>query len=1007
MSGGTARIHSSGTHTTIDQTSQRVAIDWNSFNLNPGDTVQFVQPSAFAIALNRIHDSGASAIDGQLLANGQIWLLNPNGILFGKNSKVTVGSLLASTSDISNARFMAGDYRFTAAGSPSASVVNDGSITVADAGLVTLVAPNVVNNGSIQARFGKVSLASGDTFTVDPYGDGLINLAVSEQVARQLVENNGTIAAEGGQVTLRAAAASGIVTSLINNTGLIEADTAGNQSGQITLLADSSTGYKSVTSSTLSDVRNSGTLKASGYVSGQKGGLIEMLGGDVTLSKGGRLDASGDAGGGTIRIGGDFHGKGPTPTASIVTVEAGAVVSASAVTTGNGGKVSVWSDSQTAFGGLIEAKGGSGAGNGGMVETSGKQLAMSGTVDASAHHGRAGTWLLDPATMNVVTGGGSSLTGSTIDPTNLVAALNGTNVTLQADNSITVTSAINASGNASGGNLTLNAPTDYLNAAITLKSGSTLSGVASTVNVGANGMVQNGVDAAAAGGAVNLAAATYGLNSQITIAKSLTLNGDAANGSILNGQHTSRVMEIDGTSSGITVNLNNLTMANGNGTGTHTSGWGGALYVYTEGKRATVSLSDSLITGNSSTLFGGGIFNDAAYGGNATMTITRSTIANNSTVYGGGGISNDAAVGGTAPLSIDSSTISGNAATNGGYAVGGGVFNFAGGVVSITNSTLAGNSALNGGAIYNQGTSGGSTSVTINSSTVSNNMAASAGGGIYNDGSGGAATLGVGNTILGGNQAASAESDYHSNAGSLISNGFNLYGRSGLTGGFVGNGTTDRLLGTDISAVLRSLGNYGGPTATMALLLGSVAIDAGNSSLTGTADGRGILRGTNAAGTGLAPDIGAYEMATIAVRANDATGIFGQPVPQFTYTVNSGPIGALSGSLALVVAHTEVGNYLGDIGQGTLGVSDSRYSLNFIPGQFTIDPAASNISLNLLPTTVRQTTVAPRLFSASAASEPLPRAPIFIEAGMAEALGYNGSDTKGWYQGVVPDGSAF
>ncbi len=177
-------------------------LDWSSFNIGSGEQVNFNQPSASSIALNRIHDTQASTINGQLNANGQVWLLNPNGVLFGSGAQVNVGSLLATTSNISNSDFMAGNYKFTPGGNPTASVSNAGTITAADSGLVALVAPQVQNSGVINARLGKVALASGDSFTLDLYGDGLIDLGISDNAARQLVQNNGTIQADGGQVRL-------------------------------------------------------------------------------------------------------------------------------------------------------------------------------------------------------------------------------------------------------------------------------------------------------------------------------------------------------------------------------------------------------------------------------------------------------------------------------------------------------------------------------------------------------------------------------------------------------------------------------------------------------------------------------------------------------------------------------------------------------------------------------------------------------------------------------------
>ena len=155
MNGGQATISTSAGQTTIQQSSSRAVIDWNTFNTSTSETVEFLQPSASAIALNRVHDSGASTFDGHLLANGNVWIINPNGVLFGKNAQVNVGGLLATTSNIANNDFMAGNYNFSSPGNPNASVSNAGNVTVAQGGLAAFVAPTVVNDGVINAKLGK------------------------------------------------------------------------------------------------------------------------------------------------------------------------------------------------------------------------------------------------------------------------------------------------------------------------------------------------------------------------------------------------------------------------------------------------------------------------------------------------------------------------------------------------------------------------------------------------------------------------------------------------------------------------------------------------------------------------------------------------------------------------------------------------------------------------------------------------------------------------------------
>src|SRR5437870_7290742 len=174
--GGQATLATTAPGTvTIQQTSPRAAINWQSFNIGAGETTQFQQPSSSAIALNRVQASDPSVIAGRLTANGQLVLVNPNGVYFTKGAQVNVGGLIATPSDISNANFMAGRMKFDIPSpNPNARIVNDGQITVAEKGLAALVGPGVANNGVISARLGQVVLGGAATWAVDFYGDGLI-----------------------------------------------------------------------------------------------------------------------------------------------------------------------------------------------------------------------------------------------------------------------------------------------------------------------------------------------------------------------------------------------------------------------------------------------------------------------------------------------------------------------------------------------------------------------------------------------------------------------------------------------------------------------------------------------------------------------------------------------------------------------------------------------------------------------------------------------------------------
>ncbi len=128
--GGSASISSAGNEVTINQTSDKAIINWQSFSIDSHETTRFVQPSSSSIALNRITGQDPSRIFGALVANGNIFLVNPNGIIFGTNARIDVNGLVATTHDITNENFMAGNYKFDIPGRADASIINQGSITM-------------------------------------------------------------------------------------------------------------------------------------------------------------------------------------------------------------------------------------------------------------------------------------------------------------------------------------------------------------------------------------------------------------------------------------------------------------------------------------------------------------------------------------------------------------------------------------------------------------------------------------------------------------------------------------------------------------------------------------------------------------------------------------------------------------------------------------------------------------------------------------------------------------
>jgi filamentous hemagglutinin family protein len=273
VTGGQATIVTTGTTTTITQTTSNVIINWQGFSIGTGETVQFVQPDTGSVALNRVVGADPSVILGNLNANGTVFLLNPNGVLFGNGSSVSVGGLVASTMRITDADFMSRRYAFTDAG--AGSVVNQGTLRANNGGYVALMGRSVSNQGVISARLGSVVLAAGEGVTLDVAGDGLLNVSVSKGAVNALVSNGGLIQADGGRVLLTAQAAGDLLDTVVNNTGVIQARTLENRNGSILLLGDMKTGTVNV----------SGTLDASAPDGGD-GGLIETSAARVDIADG-------------------------------------------------------------------------------------------------------------------------------------------------------------------------------------------------------------------------------------------------------------------------------------------------------------------------------------------------------------------------------------------------------------------------------------------------------------------------------------------------------------------------------------------------------------------------------------------------------------------------------------------------------------------------------------------------------------------------------------------------
>jgi filamentous hemagglutinin family protein len=391
ITNGTGQIHApQGTHLQIDQYTQKMIAQFGSFSIGANASVNLSQPGASSIALFRDVGGDPSRIFGNLTANGQLFISNQNGVLFGASARVDVGALFATSLSITDHDFMAGRYQWHNEGN-AGSVVNQGQIVTAN-GYTALVGPQVRNDGIIVARAGSVALAAGDRVSLDMIGDGLISLSVDQSAYHASVVNTGSITADGGTVLLTARSANALLDTVINNSGTIRANSLVERNGQI-VLDGGNAGVVSVT----------GTLEAKGIEAGTQGGTIHALGANVGIFGNAVLDASGYAGGGEIRIGGGWQGGEGLSEAQNTFLGRDATLRADALRNGDGGSIVMWAQGSTRAHGMISVQGGAEGGDGGRVETSGLNgLEVTRAPNLSAPKGKGGLWLLDPHNLTVV-----------------------------------------------------------------------------------------------------------------------------------------------------------------------------------------------------------------------------------------------------------------------------------------------------------------------------------------------------------------------------------------------------------------------------------------------------------------------------------------------------------------------------------------------------------------------------------------------------------------------------
>lgn len=515
---GQASFQQQGNVFTVTNTPNTI-INWQSFSINQNEITRFLQQGADSKVLNRITGQDPSRILGTLQSNGQVYLINPNGILFGKESRVDVQGLAASSLGLSNADFLAGRNSFAAQG-VAGKVENQGSINTARGGQVFLVAPNVENSGIIKAPGGAVMLAAGHSVQLVDASNPSLQVVVSAPADSAL--NLGEVVAQGGRI--------GIFGALVNQRGLASADSAVlGENGKVLL-------------------RSSGrTMVEGGSRTSARGGEVAILGPQVGVTGNAVVDAGAPAGsagnGGTVLVGGDYRGaNAAVPNSQQVFVGKDAVLSADAGTSGKGGKVIVWADDVARVHGAISARGGAGGGDGGFVETSAYQLETAGLrVDAGAAKGKRGEWLLDPYDIVIKAVPGvpallgdvaTFVSGSPTGVTELATALLSgatADVTLQAKHDITFSDSFTISSPSvgliaqAGNNINLDAHITTNGGNVSLSANDSASGAASgngSINI--SGGISSGVGSIhlnGAGIALTGGATLYGQEVRLTADK--------------------------------------------------------------------------------------------------------------------------------------------------------------------------------------------------------------------------------------------------------------------------------------------------------------------------------------------------------------------------------------------------------------------------------------------------------------------------------------------------------
>jgi len=454
----------------VNQTSNQGIVNWDTFNVGSSASVHFNQPTSRSSILNNVL-SGQSIINGSIFSNGRLILVNPTGILTGPTSAIRSEGAILSTLNLTNQNYLNSTYNFST--NNNSTLINEGNI---EGEYVALLSPIITNKGTINTNVA-TSLAAGDNLKLSISDSNLLTVSVNPSKIKSSINNEGNIKSQNGIVTLKTDIAQSVVDQVIKIENA-KADGLISENGIVKLVTNTG----AITAKDIKiDAGSNGASTISGTLNSNSdtsnSGSVEVTAKEIDINAA-TISADGKTGGGTILVGGDWQGSGDLLQATYLNIDANSKITANALTSGSGGTIVAWSDiknsnSLTTVSGTLEAKGIDGSG--GQIETSGADLNINGIrVNTSSVSGSYGNWLVDPTDLTI----GSS------EASTYASNLSSTDVTLTADNTITLNNNISYSGSRNS-TLTFDATTTVLNANITSSNGTLSIDINTILEIGA------------------------------------------------------------------------------------------------------------------------------------------------------------------------------------------------------------------------------------------------------------------------------------------------------------------------------------------------------------------------------------------------------------------------------------------------------------------------------------------------------------------------------------------